>query len=319
MKPPAPTEPEPERRLDEALIRSLHALLLEASVSGAAARLGIAQPALSRHLRALRRLTGDELLVRVGNHMVLTERAESLRGPVRRILADLSLLTDAEAEFVPADTRTRFILATYDFLPRRFFADIARRLTQAAPESELSIRGLGDRFDHYKQLGEGDIDAAITVWPELPPHLRAVSLLSDELVCVLRKDHPLTRAPLTLEAYARASHLGTLEQVAGQGTVMDTLLSALGISVHIAVRTQYLGLAAEMLARTDLVFSTGRLLARQLAADQDLVLLPFPAPIKPLRYRLVWHERTHRHRAMAWFRAEVTAAARALDRDAPTP
>ena len=58
MKPPAPTEPEPERRLDEALIRSLHALLLEASVSGAAARLGIAQPALSRHLRALRRLTG---------------------------------------------------------------------------------------------------------------------------------------------------------------------------------------------------------------------------------------------------------------------
>lgn len=70
---PSLHEAEPGRRLDESLIRSLHALLQETSVSGAAMRLGIAQPALSRHLKALRELTGDALLVRVGNRMVLTE------------------------------------------------------------------------------------------------------------------------------------------------------------------------------------------------------------------------------------------------------
>lgn len=303
---------EPGRRLDDALLRSLHALLMEASVSRAAARLGIAQPALSRHLKALRELTGDELLVRVGNRMVLTERAEYLVAPVRRMLADLSLLTGGGPEFAPASARQSFRLAAYDLLPRQFYAELIRRVTQASPDSEVAIRSPGDRFAHYAQLGEGELDVAITLWPELPPHLRATHLLTDEFVCLVRRDHPLTRAPLTLEAYCRASHLSSLEPLAGEGTVIDVLLARLGVSVHTAVRTQFLGLAPPILACTDLVFSTGRLLAEQMASEHGLRVLPFPVPIRPLRYHLVWHERTHKHRALAWFRAELIEAARAL-------
>eukprot|EP01032_Pedospumella_encystans_P002604 gene2604-3065_t len=76
-----PDTGEHDRRLDESLLRSLHVLLSEASVSQAAAKLGVAQSALSRHLKVLRQLTGDELLVRVGNRMVLTERAQALAAP----------------------------------------------------------------------------------------------------------------------------------------------------------------------------------------------------------------------------------------------
>lgn len=305
-------ELEAGRRLDESLIRSLHALLQEASVSGAAMRLGVAQPALSRHLKALRELTGDALLVRVGNRMVLTEHAESLRTPVRRILADLSLLTGSGDEFCPATARQRFVLAAYDFLPRHFYAELISRVTQASPDSEIVIRGLGERFAHYKQLGEGDIDMAITIWPELPQHLRSTHLLSDEVVCVVREGHPLAQEPLTLDAYCRASHLASLEQLAGQGSVMDALLSDLGVSVHTAVRTQFLGLAPEILASSNLVFSTGRLFAEQLARDHALKLLPFPVVIKPLRYSMVWHERTHKNRALAWFRSVLVAVAHDL-------
>jgi DNA-binding transcriptional LysR family regulator len=311
-KPTSSFEIEPGRRLDESLIRSLHALLQEASVSGAATRIGIAQPALSRHLKALRELTGDELLVRVGNRMVLTERAESLVEPVRRILRDLSLLTGGGADFSPATARQVFRLAAYDLLPKGFYARLVQRVLQASPDSEVLIRGPGDRFEHYKQLGEGEIDMAITVWPDLPSHLRATHLLADEFVCIVRDGHPLLRAPLTLEAYCRASHLSSLEPVAGQGTVMDALLSRLGVSVHTAVRTQFLSLAPAILASTDLIFSTGRLLAQQMAQEHGLKVLSFPVAIKPLRYNLVWHERSHKNAAMVWFRSELVAAARAL-------
>ncbi|WP_179106974.1 LysR family transcriptional regulator [Variovorax sp. KK3] len=305
---------EPVRRLDESLIRSLNALLVDASVSRAAARLGIAQSALSRHLKALREIIGDELLVRVGNRMVLTERGEALAAPVRRILGDLSLLTAGGPEFSPTTSRQKFRLAAYDFLPKRFYAELIRRVSLASPESEITVRGLGDRFDHYRQLADGEIDMAISVWPELPPHLRATHLLSDEFVCVVRKGHPLAKGTLSLDAYLRAGHLSSLEHVAGQGSVMDALLSTLGVSVHTAVRTQFLSLAPAILASTDLVFSTGRLLAEQMAAESPLRVLPFPAAIKPLRYHLVWHERTHKHRALAWFRAELIEAARGLKR-----
>ncbi|CAN5522532.1 LysR family transcriptional regulator [soil metagenome] len=307
-------EDDPGRRLDQSLVRSLHALLSEASVSRAASRLGIAQPAMSRHLKALRELTGDELLVRVGNRMVLTQRAESLLTPARRILADLSMLTAEAADFDPAQLRQSFRLATYDFLPRPFFADLTRRMSQAAPDCDMVIRGLGTRFEHYRQLADGEIDMVITLWPELPAHLRATNLLTDGLVCVMRQGHPLMAQPLTLEAYRRASHLSSLEQVPGQGAILDAQLADLGLAVHTAVRTQFLGMAPSILAATDLVFTTGRLLAEDMARQAPLDIVAFPGPVKPFRYKLVWHERTHKNRAMAWFRGELVEAARTLAR-----
>src|SRR5436309_12406651 len=112
------------RRLDEALIRALHALLTETAVSRAALKLGIQQPAMSRHLKALRELTGDELLVRVGNRMVLTQRAESLIAPTRRILDDISLLSRSGGDFTPAIASHTFRIASYDFLPAAFYAEV---------------------------------------------------------------------------------------------------------------------------------------------------------------------------------------------------
>ncbi len=127
-----------ERRLDESLLRSLHALLAEASVSQAAAKLGVAQSALSRHLKVLRQLTGDELLIRVGNRMVLTERAQALAAPTRRILADMSLLTSEAKPVEPGELRQSFRIATYDFLPRRFFADLVERVARQRPSATWS-------------------------------------------------------------------------------------------------------------------------------------------------------------------------------------
>lgn len=307
-----PETGEHERRLDESLLRSLYALLDEASVSQAAEKLGIAQSALSRHLKVLRQLTGDELLVRVGNHMVLTERAQGLVAPTRRILADMSLLTSESKPVDPRGLHQSFRIASYDFLPRQFFADVVERVTRQAPDCDVVIRGLGSRFEHYRQLADGEVDVVITIWPELPAHLRAVSLLTEPMVCLMREDHPLAKRPMTVEDYRRAGHLTSLEHVPGQGTILDTQLADLGITVHTAVRTQFLSLVPAILARTDLVFSTGRLLAEDFAAQYPLSLVPFPARIKPHRYRLVWHERTHKNRAMSWLREELISAARVL-------
>ncbi|MBD9668809.1 MULTISPECIES: LysR family transcriptional regulator [Variovorax] len=301
-----------DRRLDESLLRSLHALLSEASVSQAAAKLGVAQSALSRHLKVLRQLTGDELLVRVGNRMVLTERAQALAAPTRRILSDMSLLTAEAGPVAPHELRQSFRIATYDFLPRQFFADIAERVARQAPECDVVIRGLGSRFEHYRQLADGEVDMVITIWPELPGHLRAASLLTEPMVCLMREGHPLAKAPMTLEDYRKARHLSSLEHVPGQGTIIDAQLAELGVSVRTAMHTQFLGVAPAILARTDLVFTTGRLLAEDFARQYPLAIVPFPAKIKPHRYRLVWHERTHKNQAMRWLRGELTAAAREL-------
>lgn len=300
------------RRLDETLIRALYALLTEPTVSRAALRLGLQQPAMSRHLKALRELTGDELLVRVGNRMVLTQRAESLIAPTRRILDDISMLSRSGGDFTPAMASHTFRIASYDFLPAAFYADVVARVLQASPGSRIVWRALPLDGAYPRQLSEGEIDLAIVAWPELPGHIRASKLFGDEVVCLMRRDHPLASGDLTLEAYARARHLSALEQSLQSGDLIENMLARLGVSLDTVVRIQHFGLAPSLLLRTDLVLTTGSLFAHAAAAAHRLAVVPFPAEIGPLRYRLLWHERTHQHRALMWLRGQIRAAAAAL-------
>jgi len=299
------------QRLNVSLLVSLQALLSTQSVSGAAAKLSVVQPAMSRHLALLRELTGDQLLVRSGSRMILTPRAESLKLTVGRVLADLSLIYDGDAEFAPAAASRKFRLATYDFLPTRFFAQLVQRVTTQSPQSSLEIQTIGDRADFVRRLSEGDIDVAITSRMDIPGVLRAVHLLTEPLACIVRQGHPLLREP-TLACYTAADHVSSLEQAPGAGAAIDALLAEAGIALRTTVRTQYLSLIPAMLAQTDLVFTTGRTLAKTMASQWDLQTLAVPAPVRPVSCFLVWHERTHHDRAAAWLREQITVSAGAL-------
>lgn len=301
------------RRIDESLVHALDALLREANVSSAANRLGIAQSAMSRLLKSLRALTGDELLVRVGNKMVLTERAESLILPTRRLLADMSQLREGASEFEPFHAQITFRFASYDFLPARFFAGIMARVMRASPGSNVVLTTLRTHADQYRMLGEGELDALITIHDEAPPHLRVVNLLTDKVVCLMRKGHPLLRAPLTEGAYKGARHLGSVDASLGRhGSIPSALWAHRDMNIHAAVQAQYLGLTGEILVETDLVFATGQTFASSLAKSYELAMLPFPVDVPPICYRMLWHERAHRNSAQKWFREQIISAAKDL-------
>ena len=66
------------KRIDLNLLVYLNTLLKERSVSRAAEKLGITQPAMSNALRRLRDLLGDPILVRTSSGMAPTERATNM-------------------------------------------------------------------------------------------------------------------------------------------------------------------------------------------------------------------------------------------------
>src|SRR5258706_13995439 len=68
------------------LLVPLLALVEERSVTKAAERVGVTQPAMSHALARMRHLLGDELLVRQGSSVTLTPRALELIGPLRATL-----------------------------------------------------------------------------------------------------------------------------------------------------------------------------------------------------------------------------------------
>src|ERR1700761_3636485 len=72
--------------VDMNLLVALDALLAENSVAGAADRLHLSPPAMSRTLSRIRRATGDDILVRAGRTMIPTPRALELREETRELV-----------------------------------------------------------------------------------------------------------------------------------------------------------------------------------------------------------------------------------------
>jgi len=103
--------------VDLNLLVTLEALLAERSVTRAARRLGLSQPATSHALQRLRDLFGDPLLVRSARGLQPTDRALALSAPLAQALAAVRRTLDGPAAFEPATARRAFSVATADHGP----------------------------------------------------------------------------------------------------------------------------------------------------------------------------------------------------------
>ena len=101
-------------KIDLHLIRVLHTVLTERSVSRAALRLGMYQPAVSASLKRLRELAGDPLLVRSGASMVPTVAGLRMVEPAAEILRSAEMLFSDARAFDPATATARVITADHE-------------------------------------------------------------------------------------------------------------------------------------------------------------------------------------------------------------
>lgn len=132
--------------MDLNLLVPLLAVLEEQSVTRAAERVGLSQPAMSHALRRIRRLLGDEVLVRRGNDFTLTPRAVGLIGPLRRVLQQTSALV-AQATFDPATTTRTMTLAMTTSTAFVASAVLSRAILDNAPDATVRIHTTRDTGD----------------------------------------------------------------------------------------------------------------------------------------------------------------------------
>ena len=102
------------RNLDLNLLKALDALLDERSVTRAATRLSLTQPAVSGMLTRLREAFNDPLFIRAPHGMVPTLRAQALASPVKQLLADAEALLYA-ATFDPLQADFTWTMAATDY------------------------------------------------------------------------------------------------------------------------------------------------------------------------------------------------------------
>lgn len=179
------------RGVDLNLLPILDALLREGSVSAAARRLNLSQPATSHALNRLRHVLNDPLLVRVGRDMRRTPRAQALRPLCEAACAAIGVVV-APQIFAPDTTNRSFSVATPDNLALLLGQELMPLLRETAPG--ISVRFIDVGQSVREQLLSGAIDlAAFAMIPTVIEGLSHSNGYPDELVCVAANNHPLAR------------------------------------------------------------------------------------------------------------------------------
>lgn len=299
-------------KIDLHLIRVLHTVLTERSVSRAAIRLGMHQPAVSSALKRLRDYSGDPLLVRSGSGMVPTEAALRMIEPSASILRAAQLLFSDARGFDPATARSTFRLAAADYLDPVFLPTLVAQIKKLAPLSDIEILPLSAASDYRAQLAQGEVDVVIGNWPSPPQDLHLGSLFGDEVVCLVSKKHPAVRRGWDQTAWLEAEHIAPSPTHMGAKGFIDAHLASVGLQRHVAARCPYFGLIPGMVASTLLVLTTGRQYCERFVDTLPVAILPCPVEFPRMMYYQLWHERTHTSASSRWLRERVKSVAASL-------
>lgn len=305
-------------KIELQLVRVLQTLIVERSVSKAALRLGSTQPAISEKLRRLRALTGDPLLVRSGAGMTPTTVALELLAPAERLLREADQLFGTRlrrAGFDPATAELRFRIAASDYLDPLFLPELVTRLQRQAPGVQLDLHPLTADYDYRAALARGEVDLVIGNWLEPPGELHMGRLLTDEVVCLVSQQHPAARMSArgwTQQRYLDCQHLAPMPLSPGQPGVIEQHLLSLGLERRIAVRGAHFGQLPQMVARSLLVLTTGRLFCRRYLDQLPVTILRCPVAFPPMTYYQLWHDLSHHSAPLRWLREQVREVAKEL-------
>lgn len=306
------------RTLDLNLLRVFDEVMAERNLTRAAHNLSLTQPAVSNALRRLREVLGDELVRRAGPGVEPTPRALSLWPTVREALQQLQQ-TLAPGEFDAGVAERTFVLAMADATAAELVPGLVDIVEREAPSISLRVLPLTTR-DPRRMLANEEVDVAIGYFPAVVASLAARDqtgigmpfetqrLYVGQYVCVMRRDHPLAGAPMTLDEFCAARHL-TVSFSGRPAGPIDQTLGALGRERRIVATVNQFFTAGQVVANSDLLTVMPRHFVRVTGIDDRLVLRDLPFDQPPVHVDALWHRRAQHGHAHEWLRQALQRSA----------
>ncbi len=312
--------------LDLNLLRVFDVLMEHRSATRAGDQLGVTQSAISHALARLRDLLDDDLFLRTPAGMEPTPRAHRLAPRLRDGLLQLQAALNAET-FDPLTADDTFTLAANPYACAVLLPAVLGRVRRDAPGVAVRVRH--SFLDVASALNAGRLSLAIAGFGRAPERLGVQVLVSETLVWVMRADHPMAQAPLTLERLAAIPHLvrgvaemegldangmvvehGLERQVSqDDGGALGSALAKLGLARRIGLTVPDSHAALAIVGETDLAALVPRRLAVAAAAHGGLRLFdpPYDSPGVPLS--MAWHRDHGSDSANEWLRGLVQQVA----------
>jgi DNA-binding transcriptional LysR family regulator len=286
------------RTFDLNLLRALYALLDSESVSGAARRLNLTQPATSAALGRLRHALGDQLLIRSGNQMILTPRAERLLPRLRVLMTDLEQAL-GDDEFDPERTERAFRIAAIDDAIEIIVGPTIERLRTAAPHARFDIISISENVE--LELAEGKIDVAIGADWWLRRVRQRTPLFTDSYIGISG-----SRRRPSLSAYVNAEHVLVAPHGRKPGVVDDELRRK-GLERRVTVTVPDFASAARLVVAGPMIATIPTRIATHYAKHYPLHMFEPPLALPGLEMSLAAHPRALADPAVSWLIAQLKA------------
>ncbi|MDX1875472.1 LysR family transcriptional regulator [Mycolicibacterium sp. 120266] len=297
--------------IDLNLIVALDALLQERSVTRAAQRLGLSQPALSAALARLRRHFDDELLSRVGNTYELTALGERLVEQTGQALAATDRVLQTRPTFDPAHSDHEFTIVVADCHMPVFGRVLADLLAEEAPNVRVTFRHSNPHYINAASELLRTVDAIVLPQGMLA-NMPTLQLYRDRLVCVVA--HETTDEPLTKETLSRRPWVVAYAHPMSMQSPMPTLLAE-GVTIRAAITTEDFLAVPYLVAGTDRIGLMPLRVAQLEAARHDIAVMETPFELGYLVESLWWHPINERDPAHTWLRHLAARAGQIIDAD----
>jgi DNA-binding transcriptional LysR family regulator len=297
------------RQVDLNLLITFAAIAEEKSVTAAASRLLLSQPAVSRALQRARATFQDDLLVRSPNGFELTLRGRKILEELQVLLPKMEHLVTPNL-FDPMREKSHFRISGPDNVCTVVLPRLCRQygngryqvqfefLPWQAGISELVERGQLDLILH--------IDDGL-----LPVHFHSERLYREDWICAVARDSHFGDR-LSLKQYVVASHI-VVATYGGVQTIPDKQLAAVGAKRSSSIRVPYFGVALQCLPGTDLVLTLTSGMTSAVKRNRDIRLVKAPQELRPFYFLMAWHPRLNSDAPHVWLRQAMRSAAASLN------
>jgi LysR family transcriptional activator of mexEF-oprN operon len=297
-----------ERDLDLNLLRVFVVVADAGSVTEAAQRLYLTQPAISAALRRLTRYVGEPLFARAGRGLALTSRGNLLLQAARPHLVGLVDAAISPGVFDPKTNEETVRLGLSDASDAWLLSPLLQSLASEAPRMRLVVQPIQFRTVAEGMLS-GRIDLAITVADELPAGMRRAPLFCTGFVCLFDPSRTQLPKRVSLERYLAEEHV----IVSYNGDLRGVVEDALGLQRRVRISVpSFQGIPAAI-DGTGLLATVPEIVAREiLKARPDFATAALPFQLESAPTELVWRNTQDDAGALRFVRNHITRIAAAL-------
>ncbi|NNC38318.1 MAG: LysR family transcriptional regulator [Acidimicrobiales bacterium] len=289
--------------LDLNLLMALDALLDEKSVSRAAERLNLSQPAMSAALRRIRDFFNDPILNLHGKRMVPTSHALRIHEELKSVLGNVDSLISKTAYFDPSTSTRKFTITASDYLSQIVFVPLLRRLSPTAPNIQIELLAPTDSTDQL--LDQGRIDLKLAPKQMLSNNFPSELLFEERFVVVGCKSNPIFKSGLSEKNFYESGHvvvkLGRIRSL----SVTDQLLEARKKPRQTNVQVGSFLLAPEIVVGTNRLTVMHKRLANFFAARLPIAIADIPFDFPVLQEHAQYHSTRADDPGLKWMIAQI--------------